>query len=78
MKSTPDPHSPEPDGVLVVGGPSHAAVLPADAAGGHRHRHGAKVQRDRILRADAELRPRLHRQLQVRRRKHFFCQESFF
>lgn len=60
-----DSHSPEPDGFSVVGGFAHATVVPADDAGGHRHRHGAEVQRNRLLRVDAQLRPRLHWKLPV-------------
>jgi hypothetical protein len=60
-----DSHSPEPDGFSVVRGFAHATVVPADDAGGHRHRHGAEVQRNRLLRVDTQLRPRLHWKLPV-------------
>ncbi len=61
-----DSHSSQSDRFPVVRRPSHAAVVSADAAGGDRHRDGAKVQPNRILCPHPELRIRFHRKLQVR------------
>jgi hypothetical protein len=41
--------------------------LRLDDARGHRDRHGAKIQRDRIFFTHSKLRARLHRKLPVTR-----------